>query len=135
MNTLLANLNLLYVKTHTFHYNVTGSDFLQAHLFLENEYETIHNAIDTIAERIKIDGHAPLTSMRQFLAEATLAENEINKISSTEAYQILLSDYQILLAQIKDLKTSQTNNTVATLEELEQQLEKTIWFLKATINI
>lgn len=134
MNILLANLNILYVKIHSFHYNVVGKDFYSAHTFLEVEYEKMHEALDTIAERIKIDGNKPLTNMASFLQVATIKETDRDEISSNEVFNILLSDYQTLVADITELKETQSDITVATLEDLQAELEKTIWFLKATLS-
>ena len=53
MNKLLADLNVLYVKTHNYHYNVVGLDFKSVHVQLEEEYDQIHMWIDQVAEDMK----------------------------------------------------------------------------------
>lgn len=58
--TLLADSYLLYVKTHNYHWNVTGPMFTTLHTLFENQYTELATAVDEIAERIRSLGpYAP----------------------------------------------------------------------------
>jgi starvation-inducible DNA-binding protein len=60
LSHLLADTYTLYLKTHNFHWNVTGPMFNTLHLMFETQYNELALAVDTIAERIRALGvHAP----------------------------------------------------------------------------
>ena len=56
LSNLLSDTYTLYLKTHNFHWNVTGSMFQTLHLMFEQEYTELANAVDAIAERIRALG-------------------------------------------------------------------------------
>src|SRR5436309_11385214 len=53
---LLADTYTLYLKTHNFHWNVTGPMFQTLHLMFETQYTELAAAVDLIAERIRALG-------------------------------------------------------------------------------
>ena len=60
LSRLLADTYTLYLKTHNFHWNVTGPMFNTLHLMFETQYNELALAVDPIAERIRALGvHAP----------------------------------------------------------------------------
>jgi starvation-inducible DNA-binding protein len=60
LSHLLADTYTLYLKTHNFHWNVTGPMFNTLHLMFETQYTELALAVDLIAERIRALGvHAP----------------------------------------------------------------------------
>ena len=61
LSILLADTYLLYLKTHNYHWNVTGRLFQTLHLMFETQYTELASAVDIIAERIRALGvHAPV---------------------------------------------------------------------------
>ncbi|HEX7633825.1 MAG TPA: ferritin-like domain-containing protein, partial [Noviherbaspirillum sp.] len=52
LSRLLADTYTLYLKTHNFHWNVTGPMFQTLHLMFEKQYMELAEAVDLIAERI-----------------------------------------------------------------------------------
>ena len=60
LSRLLADTYTLYLKTHNFHWNVTGPMFNTLHLMFEQQYNELALAVDQIAERVRSLGfHAP----------------------------------------------------------------------------
>ena len=60
LSRLLADTYILYLKTHNFHWNVTGPMFVTLHTLFEEHYTELATAIDEIAERIRaLDFPAP----------------------------------------------------------------------------
>src|SRR3954467_7243181 len=60
LSRLLADTYTLYLKTHGFHWNVTGPMFNTLHLMFETQYNELWTAVDLIAERIRaLDEVAP----------------------------------------------------------------------------
>ncbi|MFB3102817.1 MAG: Dps family protein, partial [Alphaproteobacteria bacterium] len=66
LSRLLADTYTLYLKTHNFHWNVTGPMFTTLHTLFETEYQELALAVDEIAERIRTLGHAAPGSYREF---------------------------------------------------------------------
>src|ERR1043166_2058214 len=56
LSRLLADTYTLYLKTHNFHWNVTGPMFDTLHLMFERQYNELALAVDLIAERIRALG-------------------------------------------------------------------------------
>ena len=72
LSHLLADTYTLYLKTHNFHWNVTGPMFNTLHLMFETQYNELALAVDLIAERIRALGHpAPgcYTAFRQAVVD------------------------------------------------------------------
>lgn len=57
LSRLLADTYTLYLKTHNFHWNVTGPMFQTLHLMFETQYNELALAVDLIAERIRALGY------------------------------------------------------------------------------
>lgn len=53
LNRLLADTYSLYLKTHSFHWNVTGPMFTSLHQLFEEQYTELAAAVDVIAERVR----------------------------------------------------------------------------------
>jgi starvation-inducible DNA-binding protein len=72
LRVLLAETYALYVKTHGYHWNVTGPRFNSLHNSFEEQYRELWEALDTIAERIRALGHFAPGSTDEMLADATI---------------------------------------------------------------
>ncbi len=72
LKVLLAETYALYVKTHGYHWNVTGPRFNSLHAMFETQYRELWEALDVIAERIRALGHFAPGSTDEMLAEATI---------------------------------------------------------------
>jgi starvation-inducible DNA-binding protein len=131
MNKLLADLNVLYVKLHSLHYNVVGSDFVPTHLFLEAEYNNVHEWIDVVAEEMKMVGDSPLTNLVAMLEVTEIKECTSDQLTTKEAYAAVHKDYNYLIEQIRTLKETTPQLTTNALEDIESELVKKVWFLNA----
>lgn len=79
---VLADTFVMYMKAHSYHWNVIGPDFPQLHEFFGNLYEELHGAIDPLAEHIRaLDAFAPGTLVRM-TELSTIKEDE--KIPTTQ---------------------------------------------------
>jgi starvation-inducible DNA-binding protein len=75
LEELLADSYTLYLKTHNYHWNVTGPMFSTLHTMFETQYTELALAVDLIAERIRALGaHAP-GSYSQFMERAKVKED------------------------------------------------------------
>lgn len=75
LSRLLADTYTLYLKTHNYHWNVTGPMFNTLHLMFEVQYNELALAVDLIAERIRALGHPAPGTYRQFAELASITED------------------------------------------------------------
>jgi starvation-inducible DNA-binding protein len=104
LKKVLADSFAFYLKTHYFHWNVTGDDFYQLHLMFEAIYTDVYGSVDTTAEHIRaLNAFAPgsfsrfsaLTSIAdettvpdcEGMLAALIYDNELMLLSLTTAYQ------------------------------------------------
>ena len=66
LSKVLADSYSLYIKTHNYHWNVTGPMFNTLHLMFEEQYTELATAVDEIAERIRALGHIAPGSYKEF---------------------------------------------------------------------
>ena len=83
LSRLLADTYTLYLKTHNYHWNVTGPQFNTLHLMFEGQYTELALAVDLIAERIRALGEPAPGSYSAYSALATV--KEANGVPSADA--------------------------------------------------
>jgi len=76
LSRLLADTYTLYLKTHNFHWNVTGPMFNTLHLMFEQQYNELWLAIDLIAERIRTLGVAAPGTYKEYARLSSIKETE-----------------------------------------------------------
>jgi starvation-inducible DNA-binding protein len=76
LSRLLADTYTLYLKTHNFHWNVTGPMFNTLHLMFETQYNELALAVDLIAERIRALGHPAPGSYSAYARLSSIPEAE-----------------------------------------------------------
>ena len=134
LNDLLCNLQIHYQKLRNFHWNVEGGDFYDLHDQFQIEYEAVKIEIDDIAERIRVFGFKPISTLKEYLSIANIKEAS----SDTQADAMVLdiiNDFEILLSfmieviehadEIGDLSTSML------ITEFMKRTEKSHWMLTA----
>jgi len=134
MKVLLASVFSLYLKTHNFHWNITGPNFPQYHDFLEDLYKEIHKSVDKIAEEIRsLDSYAPGSYMR--FQELTKIEDETSVPSALTMINILYFDNQRIIDQLTVCHTlAQEQNISGLINFLEDRLDihsKHAWKLRS----
>jgi len=137
LNKLLANYQVHYQKLRNFHWNVTGPDFFELHEQFELEYNQVKLNIDVLAERIRIYGARPLSTMKEYIEQATISEAH-EKVSSKEMVSEILSDFENLLTDVVTCQElSATSGDTATYNMLTrwaEHLEKRHWMLTAWLG-
>jgi len=133
MNKLLADLNVLYVKTHNYHYNVVGLDFKSVHVQLEEEYDQIHMWIDQVAEDMKKEGEYPPASLKEYLAITSIEEVESKDYRSIDIYKSMVLDYETLEKDIHEIKAKDISaSREDLLNGMLEMLNTKLWFFKAS---
>jgi starvation-inducible DNA-binding protein len=134
---LLADTYTLYLKTHNFHWNVTGPMFNTLHLMFEQQYTELSQAVDLIAERIRaLDFPAP-GSYRQFAALTSLKEEE-SVPSAEEMISILVKDQEAVVRTARSIfpvvDDAVDESTADLLTQRMQVHEKTAWMLRSLLK-
>ncbi|MEE9431406.1 MAG: DNA starvation/stationary phase protection protein [Melioribacteraceae bacterium] len=137
LNQNLADVQVLYVKLHNYHWNVKGSHFFGIHNLTEGYYDYFAKQYDDIAERILQLGGKPLTTMKSYLGISKIKEENKNSFSASIVIKSVTKDFNYLLKEFKKTsKISEGQNdstTQALADENIAWLEKAIWMLKASI--
>ncbi|MEP2026649.1 MAG: DNA starvation/stationary phase protection protein [Reichenbachiella sp.] len=134
MNKLLANYAVHYQKLRNFHWNVRGGDFFDIHEKFESQYKTASVVIDEIAERIRIFGQMPLSTLREFLENSDIKESGTD-LTGLEMVKEIIKDYHILLEHLfATIEVAIENGDSGTEEMMKgfvKQVEKDHWMLTA----
>ena len=128
VNAYLANIGVSYIKLHNLHWNVVGSQFKAAHEYLETLYDALADVLDAIAELLKMNGEAPLASMKGYLSVATIPELESVELDVKSAMQTQAS----FIREQAD-KENQFD-VVAHMEDDVANYNKTIWFIQSMLK-
>ncbi|NNE46400.1 MAG: DNA starvation/stationary phase protection protein [Rhodothermales bacterium] len=134
---LLADTYLLYLKTHNYHWNVTGPMFSTLHDLFEVHYTEIATAIDEIAERIRALGFPAPGSFAQF-SELTALEEETGLPDAEEMILRLLKGQETVVRTARSvLPAADEASDEPTLDLLTQRMqihEKNAWMLRSLLN-
>ncbi len=100
LERLLATSYTLYLKTHNYHWNVTGPMFATLHTMFEMQYTELALAVDEIAERIRaLDAYAP-GSYTEF-ARLSAVHEEVGHPASVEMLRALVADQRAVEASAR----------------------------------
>lgn len=138
LKEVLADTFAMYLKTHNFHWNVTGPDFPQYHSFLEGLYNELWLATDAIAEHIRAaDGFAPGSFTR--FQELTSIQDELNIPTSLVMISKLLIDNSIVMNTLKKAYTeAETAGMIGLSNFLQDRVDihaKHGWMLKSIVRV
>ncbi|MGH8595198.1 MAG: Dps family protein [Gammaproteobacteria bacterium] len=134
---LLADSYSLYLKTHGFHWNVTGPMFNTLHLMFMDQYTELWNALDLIAERIRALGHPAPASYAQFVKLSTIADEPGTPTAEDMIRQLLEGQEAIARTARKVFPTVEKAGDEPTADLLTQRLqvhEKTAWMLRSLLD-
>ena len=137
LNRLLANYHVQYQKLRNYHWNIKGSDFFELHEKFEEQYTVSLTNIDEIAERIRVFGKTPLSTLKDYLEVSEIKETGTN-LTSVEMVREVLNDFQILLSfMVETLEAAQEVGDIGTVDMLNgfiHTIEKWHWMFTAWMN-
>ncbi|MFT4772527.1 MAG: starvation-inducible DNA-binding protein [Cryomorphaceae bacterium] len=137
LNALLANYAVLYQKIRNFHWNVTGGDFFEIHEKLEEEYISAAEYIDSVAERIRILGFKPLSTLSAYLEKSDIEETD-EDLSGTKMMEQIVEDYETLLSFMVDSADAAIEHgdigTETLMREILSRTEQKHWMFSAFIK-
>lgn len=136
LSQVLASTFTLYLKTHGFHWNVTGRMFHSLHMMFEEQYRELWLAADALAERIRALGFPAPASFQEFSKDSHIREaqgipNAVGMIAE------LLSDHETCARSVRQaLWIARSNIDAPTEDLLTKRLmahEKAAWMLKSLL--
>ncbi len=137
LSRLLADSYTLYLKTHYYHWNVTGPMFNTLHLMFETQYNELALAVDLIAERIRALGvYAPGT-YKEF-AKLTVIAEDADVPKAQEMIKNLVAGQEAVVRTARSLfSVVEKANDEASADLLTQRIqlhEKTAWMLRSLLE-
>ncbi|MCY1231237.1 DNA protection during starvation protein 1 [compost metagenome] len=136
LSKLLADTYTLYLKTHNFHWNVTGPMFNTLHLMFETQYNELALAVDSIAERIRALGYPAPGTYKEYARLSSIAEEE-GVPEATEMIRKLVEGQEAVVRTARSLfpviDAAGDEPSADLLTQRMQTHEKTAWMLRAML--
>lgn len=134
---LLADSYILYVKTHNFHWNVTGPLFNTLHLMFEEQYTELAEAVDEIAERIRALGFPAPGTYKQFAELSSIGEEEGVPEAEDMIRQLVEGQEAVVRTARQLLPVASEVSDEPTVDLLTQRMqihEKNAWMLRSMLK-
>ncbi len=136
LSRLLADSYTLYLKTHNYHWNVTGPLFNTLHTMFETQYTELAAAVDEIAERIRALGEPAPGSYAAF-AELTSIREETGQPTAEEMIAELVKGQETVTRTAREVfPIADAANDEPTADLLTQRMqlhEKNAWMLRSML--
>jgi len=136
LNTLLADMFALYLKTKNFHWHVSGPHFRDYHLMLDEQAEQIFATTDAIAERVRKIGGTTLRSIGHIARLKRVLDNDAEYVTPKDMLAELRDDNKELTARMRETHDlCDEHGDVASTSLLENwidEAERRTWFLFET---
>jgi starvation-inducible DNA-binding protein len=137
LESLLADSYTLYLKTHSYHWNVTGPMFTTLHTLFETQYTELALAVDEIAERIRALGAPAPGSYSQFLERAGVKEDPTVP-KATDMIRNLVADHEAVTATARRLvRAAEAATDDASVDLGVRRIEaheKSAWMLRSHLE-
>jgi starvation-inducible DNA-binding protein len=137
LSRLLADSYTLYLKTHNYHWNVTGPLFNTLHTMFEQQYTELATAVDEIAERIRALGHPAPGSYKAF-AVLTAVQEEDGVPSAEEMLRQLVIGQETVVRTAREVfplaDEARDEPTADLLTQRMQLHEKNAWMLRSMLE-
>jgi starvation-inducible DNA-binding protein len=137
LSRVLADTYTLYLKTHNFHWNVTGPMFQTLHLMFETQYNELALAVDLVAERIRALGLPAPGTYKQFSELSTIKEDD-GVPKAQDMIRLLVQGHETVARTAREVfRAAEGANDQPTCDLLTQRMqvhEKTAWMLRSLLE-
>jgi starvation-inducible DNA-binding protein len=137
LGRVLADTYTLYLKSHNFHWNVTGPMFQTLHLMFEQHYTELGMAVDLVAERIRALGFPAPATYSQFVKLSAIDEDD-GVPPALDMVRKLVAGHETVARTARDVfKVAEGANDQPTCDLLTQRMqvhEKTAWMLRSLLE-
>ena len=134
---LLADTYTLYLKTHNYHWNVTGPMFNTLHAMFMGQYTEMATAVDDIAERIRALGLPAPGSYREFAQLSSIPEESDAPDAAEMIRRLVKGQEQVVRTAREAFPAAEAARDEATADLLTQRLqlhEKNAWMLRSLLE-
>ena len=133
LNTLLADMFALYLKTKNFHWHVSGPHFRDFHLLLDEQADQIFATTDPIAERVRKIGGTTLRSIGHVSRLQRVTDNDAEYVEPEDMLAELCEDNKSLAGRLREAhNVCDGHRDIATASLIETWIDETerrTWFL------
>jgi starvation-inducible DNA-binding protein len=137
LSELLASSYTLYLKTHNYHWNVTGPMFTTLHTLFETQYTELALAVDQIAERIRTLGAFAPGSYSAF-SKLSAVQEETGRPDAKEMIRVLVADQQTIASTARRvIEAAEAAKDQATADLGTRRIdihEKNAWMLRSHLE-
>jgi len=136
LGKLLADSYSLYLKTHNYHWNVTGPMFNTLHLMFEAQYTELATAVDEVAERIRALGVKAPASYSVFASLTKISEGTGEESAEEMIRQLVIGQEAVVRTAREVFPLAEVANDEPTADLLTQRMqvhEKTAWMLRSML--
>jgi starvation-inducible DNA-binding protein len=136
LSRLLADSYTLYLKTHNYHWNVTGPQFNTLHLMFETQYTELALAVDAIAERIRALGEPAPGSYRAYAQLTQIPEDDGVPRAEDMLRNLVAGQEQVARTAREVFPIAEAAHDQPTADLLTQRMqihEKTAWMLRSML--
>lgn len=136
LSNLLADTYTLYLKTHNFHWNVTGPQFNTLHVMFEEQYTELAAAVDEIAERIRALGFPAPGTYTAYSKLTSLSEEEGVPTAEKMIAQLVEGQEAVVRTARSVFPAAEKAGDEPTADLLTQRMqihEKTAWMLRSML--
>ena len=137
LSHLLADTYTLYLKTHNYHWNVTGPMFNSLHLMFETQYNELALAVDEIAERIRTLGYPAPGSYKQYAKLSSIKESETVPEAKDMIADLVAGQEAVVKTARKLFPAVDKANDEPTADLLTQRMqvhEKAAWMMRSLLE-
>jgi len=137
LERVLADSYTLYLKTHKYHWNVTGPMFQTLHVMFETQYTELALAVDEIAERIRALGALSPGSYREFGGLTAVPEDDDSPDAMTMIRRLVEAQETVVRTARAAFPAAEEADDQATADLLTQRMqvhEKTAWMLRSLLE-
>ena len=136
LSRLLADSYTLYLKTHNYHWNVTGPQFNTLHQMFEQQYTELAAAVDEIAERIRALGERAPGSYQEYAALTRIEEGDGEESAEEMIRQLAIGQETVVRTARESFPAADKANDEPTADLLTQRMqihEKNAWMLRSML--
>jgi len=137
LSRVLADSYTLYLKTHYYHWNVTGPMFQTLHLMFETQYTELALAVDLVAERIRALGFPAPGTYKQFTALSSIPEDDQVPKAQDMIRRLVQGHETVARTSREVFKAADEASDQPTCDLLTQRMqvhEKTAWMLRSLLE-
>ncbi|NES95625.1 MAG: DNA starvation/stationary phase protection protein [Desertifilum sp. SIO1I2] len=137
LSRVLADTYTLYLKTHNFHWNVTGPMFQTLHMMFEEQYTELATAVDDIAERIRALGYSAPATYSDFNRLTSIPETP-GVPKAEDMIRLLVEGNEAVVKTVRQAfpaaEDARDESTADLLVERMRIHEKTAWMLRSLLQ-